>query len=173
MYVSNVPLSDQNPWPIYTLKIFSTRIYIIASPNLAQAAFRNSKEIDFDTVKLNASCKALAFDQHATDIICYEPKKGENSYILDLHQEMYAALAQGPSLLQTNARVLNCLTKSLNAVGTTQQPKNLFRWMRDFYTVGSAEALYGPQNPISENHNLIQPVWSVYHSTTPRLLTHL
>jgi hypothetical protein len=138
-----------------------------------QAAFRNSKEIDFETVKQTASCKALALDKHATDIICYEPKKGESSYMLELHQEMYAALAQGPSLLQTNTRVLNCLAKSLNSVGTNQQSKALFRWLRDFYTVGSAEALYGSQNPISEDRSLIQPVWSVRYSDFLQFLTNL
>ena len=74
---------------------------------------------------------------------------------------MYSALAKGPNLLETNARVLNYLTKSLNAIGIKPESRRLFRWLRDEYTVGSAETLYGLPNPVSENPKLIESVWYV------------
>jgi hypothetical protein len=77
----------------------------------------------------------------------------------DLHQEMYASLAQGPNLLETNARVLNYLAKSLNVIHTKSKRHYLFRWLRDEYTVGSAETLYGLPNPVSEDPSLIQSIW--------------
>jgi hypothetical protein len=134
-------------------------MYIISSPELTQAAFRNSKDIDFDSIVQAASCRVVGFDQHGTDIVCFVPEKGESSYMTELHHEMYGSLAKGPILLETNARVLNCLARYLNQVSIEPQPKSLFRWMRDFYTVSSAEALYGPDNPISKNPSLIQSTW--------------
>lgn len=77
----------------------------------------------------------------------------------DLHQEMHSSLAQGPNLLETNARVLNCLAKSLNVIGITAHKQPLFRWLRDEYTVASAETLYGAQNPVSEDPSLIRSIW--------------
>ncbi|CZR63469.1 related to cytochrome P450 oxidoreductase [Phialocephala subalpina] len=151
-------LSERYKGPIYTVKTFSSRIYIIQSPELAQAAFRQSKELDFNTIK-SWGCRALAFDKHGTDIVAHKPQKGEGSYSIDLHQEMYASLAQGPNLLETNARVLNYLAKSLNVVQTGPKRHQLFRWLRDEYTIGSAETLYGLPNPISEDLSLIQSVW--------------
>ncbi len=72
---------------------------------------------------------------------------------------MVAALARGPNLLETNAQVLNYLAKSLNSIGTNPEGRRLFRWLRDEYTIGSAETLYGSPNPVSENRNLVQSIW--------------
>jgi hypothetical protein len=155
---TKVVFSKRYSGPIFTVKIFSSRTYIVQSPELAQAAFRQSKEIDFNTFKV-WGCRAIGFDKHATDIVGFRAPKGERSYMTDLHQEMYPSLAQGPSLLETNARVLNYLSKSLNVIHTSPKKHRLFRWLRDEYTLASADALYGSQNPISEDPELIQPVW--------------
>lgn len=143
---------------MYTVKIFSSRIYIIQSPELVQAAFRQSKEIDFDTFKV-WGCRAIAYDEHGTDVVAFRPPKGEGSYMTDLHQEMYSSLAQGPHLLESNARVLNRLAKSLDSIGTSSKQYPLFRWLRDEFTVASAEMLYGLPNPVSEDPSLIQSIW--------------
>ena len=77
-----------------------------------------------------------------------------------LHHEMYASMSKGKrSLLEMNARMLNYLARSLNGIQTTASRKDLFLWLRDDYTIGSAEALYGPRNPISDSHKFIQAVW--------------
>lgn len=144
--------------PIYTIKIFSFRIYVVQSPELAQAAFRQSKEIDFERIKVWL-CRAVEWGEHGTNIVAFQPASGEGSYRTDLHQDMVAALARGPNLLETNARVLNYLAKSLNSIGTNPESRRLFRWLRDEYTIGSAETLYGSPNPVSENRNLIQSIW--------------
>lgn len=79
--------------------------------------------------------------------------------MMDLHHAMYGALAQGPALLETNKRVLNCVAGSLNEVGTQFEQKHLFNWLRTFYTTGSAEALYGKENPIRDNVGLVPMIW--------------
>jgi len=150
--------SQRYSGPIFTVKIFSSRIYIIQSPELAQAAFRQSKEIDFSTIKV-WGCRAIEYNEHATGIVAYDPPKGEGSYMTDLHQEMHSSLAQGPNLIKTNARLLNCLARSLNSIHTKPTRHQLFRWLRDEYTIGSAETLYGVPNPVSEDPSLIHSIW--------------
>lgn len=81
------------------------------------------------------------------------------NYMMDLHTEMYGALAQGPALLQTNKKVLNCLVRSLNEIGDVWEGKKMFEWLRGFYTTASAEALYGVENPVKWNEKFIQMVW--------------
>ncbi|PVH68262.1 cytochrome P450, partial [Cadophora sp. DSE1049] len=166
-------LHKTQPSPITTLLILKQRIYIISSPALAQLAFRLSKTIDFETIKQHASCKAIAFDQHGTDIIHSPlipdpqiPGRMAN-YMMDLHTEMYGALAQGRQLLETNRRVLGCLVRSLNAIGGEGgesgeggwEEKMMFEWLRGFYTMASAEALYGVENPVKWDNRFIQMVW--------------
>ncbi|KAK6582513.1 hypothetical protein PZA11_004921 [Diplocarpon coronariae] len=149
-------LHASQPHPITTLKILSQRIYIISSPALVQAAFRASKTVDFEIVKATASCKAVNFSPHTTGIVRAppDPERGNSNYMLDLHREMYGAL-MGEDLLETNAKLLNCLAAALNRVGGAWEGKKLFRWLRTFYSVASAEALYGARNPIQADEKLV------------------
>ncbi|KAI6714639.1 hypothetical protein JHW43_002812 [Diplocarpon mali] len=153
-------LHASQPHPITTLKILSQRIYIISSPALVQAAFRASKTVDFEIVKATASCKAVNFSPHTTGIVRAppDPERGNSNYMLDLHREMYGAL-MGEDLLETNAKLLNCLAAALNRVGGAWEGKKLFRWLRTFYSVASAEALYGARNPIQADEKLVPMIW--------------
>lgn len=121
--------------------------------------FRNSKAFDFDSVMSPAACRVMEYDKHGTDIVCAQPEKGESCYVQDLHQETFRALAKGSGLLGTNKRVLNHHIKNLNVVTTGPQHKSLFRWLRDVYTLASADGLYGAENPVARDHSLIQHIW--------------
>ncbi|XMA13971.1 hypothetical protein WAI453_006762 [Rhynchosporium graminicola] len=157
-------LHKTQPSPITTLLIGRQRIYIISSPNIVQLAFRASKTIDFETIKQHASCKAIGYGQHAYDIVKSplipdpEIQGRMANYMMDLHTEMYGALAQGPALLRTNRRILNGLVRSLNSVGDGVDVK-LFDWLKLFYTTASAEALYGVENPVKWDPSFVQLVW--------------
>ncbi|KAK0106240.1 hypothetical protein ONS96_003882 [Cadophora gregata f. sp. sojae] len=159
-------LHKTQPSPITTLLILTQRIYIISSPTLAQLAFRLSKTIDFETIKQNASVKALGFDQHGIDIVNapllpdpHVPGRMSN-YMTDLHTEMYGALAQGKQLLDTNRKVLGGLVEILNEIGGDGwKEMMLFGWLRDSYTTASAAALYGEENPVKWDKRFIQMGW--------------
>ncbi|PBP20032.1 prostacyclin synthase [Diplocarpon rosae] len=153
-------LHAHQPHPITTLKILSQRIYIISSPALVQAAFRASKTVDFEIIKATASCRAVNFSKQTTAIVQAppDPARGNSNYMLDLHREMYGAL-MGEDLLETNAKLLNCLAAALNRVGSGWEEKKLFRWLRTFYSVASAEALYGASNPIQADEKLVPMIW--------------
>lgn len=77
----------------------------------------------------------------------------------DIHQAMYSALAMGPSLLETNTRLLSSLARYLNAIDTANDPRQLFDWMKSAYTLSFAEAFYGPENPIAENPKFVKSIW--------------
>ncbi|CZT01715.1 uncharacterized protein RCO7_01934 [Rhynchosporium graminicola] len=162
--IINSIVSKTQPSPITTLLIGRQRIYIISSPNIVQLAFRASKTIDFETIKQHASCKAIGYGQHAYDIVKSplipdpEIQGRMANYMMDLHTEMYGALAQGPALLRTNRRILNGLVRSLNSVGDGVDVK-LFDWLKLFYTTASAEALYGVENPVKWDPSFVQLVW--------------
>ncbi|KAI9052642.1 hypothetical protein LZ554_003981 [Drepanopeziza brunnea f. sp. 'monogermtubi'] len=171
------PDRSTQPQPITTLKIFSQRIYVISSPALAQAAFRASRTVDFEVVKQMASCRAVDFDRRTAEIVQAAPgsglgeedpeggrgqgggsSKNSSCYMQELHHEMYGAL-MGPSLLETNARLLNCLAQTLNGLGTAWEDRKLFSWLRKFYVTASAEALYGKENPIAWDEKLEPLIW--------------
>ena len=66
---------------------------------------------------------------------------GENSYNQSLHHEMYSALAQGTTLVETNRRMTNHLAGYFNDIGTSFEPRDLYRWIRDAYTLGFVDLL--------------------------------
>lgn len=134
----------------------------MCSPELAQIAICNSTSLDFARLAIEASRRMLNLSKKAMDIIAYEPPiKGGSCYANDLHAAMYASLSQGPTLLNSNARVLNCAARYINDIDSDYTPVNLYEWVKDIFTVASAETLFGPKNPISDNPELITSVWYV------------
>lgn len=81
--------------------------------------------------------------------------EGEGTYLTALHQSMAAALTPGPALLDMNTRVLSSLTRYIDAIGPKQQPRGLYRWVKDVFTLSIAEAMYGAKNPISDDPKLV------------------
>lgn len=72
---------------------------------------------------------------------------------------MYQAMAPGASLLEMNSRVLSTMARYLDQIGADEQTKPLYRWTRDVLTIATADALYGPKNPVSDNNKLIDCLW--------------
>lgn len=107
----------------------------------------------FSRKALGGSKKTMAIMEHVPT------EKGESAYLIDLHTAMYGALALGPSLLETNKRVLDSLVGYLNQIQPQGQDQGLYSWLKVLYTMSSAEALYGPGNPFSLDPSLVDNVW--------------
>ena len=144
-------------WPIFTLEILSARIYVVSSPELAQSLLCNTKSVSFYPFHIAFTNRALGARQEIKDIVAYNG--ADNRYMQAIHQEMYSALAMGPSLLETNRRLINSLARYLNAIGTSDESRELFDWMKIAYTLSLAESFYGPQNPIVENPAFVKNIW--------------
>jgi hypothetical protein len=74
----------------------------------------------------------------------------------------------GAALFQMSSRALNAFAMFLKDIGTTEQPINLHNWVRDCFTLSSAEALYGAENPIAEDLSLIQSLEYVLPLSIPK-----
>ncbi|KAE9364047.1 cytochrome P450 [Stipitochalara longipes BDJ] len=135
----------QNTHPIFTLKIFNSRIYVIRSPAHVALVFRETKTLSFDVFTTMFIKHALDGPQHVIDVF-------ENTtYLPELHVQMYGALAPGPDLTDSNLRVLNVLSRYL-----VPQTTNLYALLREAYTIAMGESFYGPNNPVPE---LVDEIW--------------
>jgi hypothetical protein len=81
-----------------------------------------------------------------------------------IHQGMHSSLAYGPSLTETNRRILTSMANYVNDISTTEKACELFQWMKHVYTIGLAEGLYGLDNPITNNPSYVQHIWYFYPS---------
>jgi cytochrome P450 len=156
-YLEN--LSINSNLPIITMKIFSSRVYIISSPDLVQSALRNSKSLAFEPFIIETVGRVFDIEERGMAILRYSDPNGDNDYMSDIHKSMSASLTPGPALLEMNARALETLAGILNNIGVEEQEKGLYRWIRDSFTEASAEALYGPENPVIWDKSLIQSLW--------------
>jgi hypothetical protein len=131
---------------------------VVTSPELVQSAFKISKTLSFDPIFINASKRVFNIDTEKMKILTRRPtnKKDEYPIAKDVQQAMHNSMAAGTSLLQMNARALNSFAVYLNEIDTTEKLESFYDWIRHCFTVASAEALYGPENPVSENNDLIQ-----------------
>lgn len=77
----------------------------------------------------------------------------------DMHRDTHAALALGPAIFESNARMLNGIAQHLNNIEVSGRSISLFDWIRNAYTVVTAETFYGKVNPVSENSNLVKLLW--------------
>ncbi|KAL3418911.1 prostacyclin synthase [Phlyctema vagabunda] len=163
-------LSAQNPsLPIFTIKIFGSRIYIINDAALCQLGMRNGRTLSFEPFIIETSCRMFALDERVKKILSAAAPDGQDTYMKDIHRAMTEPLSQGPALWEMNARALECLGGFLNNVGAQEQKKPLYRWIRDTFTEASAEALYGPGNPVRSDKSLIQSLWD-FETDLPWLL---
>ncbi len=139
--------SGNNTHPVFTLKIFNTRIYVVRSPKYVALAMRESKALSFDPFTVEFLKNALDGPRSIIDVF------KNSTYLTELHTQMYSALSIGPDLNESNARVLNALSKYL-----VPQETNLYTFLRQAYTIASGETLYGPDNPVP---GLVDEIWYV------------
>lgn len=142
--------SRNTPNPVFTLKIFNTRIYVVRSPEFVALTLRESKSLTFEPFTIEFLRNAL---NGSPDLV----KTFETTtYLNELHTQMYSALSIGPDLTISNARILNTLSRYL-----IPQETNLYDFLRQSYTIASGETLYGPDNPVP---GLIDEIWYIYSS---------
>jgi hypothetical protein len=142
------------------MRVFGSRIYVICAPELVHSAFRIPKVLSFEPFVIESSRRAFNITEEGMKIIEAPPKvEGGENYLSAIHKSMFEAMAPGASLLEMNSRVLATMAQYLDQIGNDEQPMNLYQWVRDVLTIATADALYGPKNPVSDNKKLVDYLW--------------
>jgi cytochrome P450 len=69
-----------------------------------------------------------------------------------------------------NTRALRSVTLIFNAVSTTGEIRNFYAWVTNFLTEAMATALYGEDNPLTNNTEMQQHFWAFEAGTTDLLV---
>ncbi|CZT49275.1 related to cytochrome P450 8B1 [Rhynchosporium secalis] len=172
-------------YPAFTLRIFSSRIYVICDPSLVQAAYRNTKTFDFGSFIVESSQRAFNIGEQGMKIMRgetspdFDPSgpylNGNNgdSFLNEHHRIMVESLAPGLGLSELNRGVLERVAASLNAVNREGETGGLYRWVRDVLTLATADVLYGPQSPVNNDHSLVDNLWDFEDKMTLLMLNFL
>lgn len=156
----NLNSSKRSPWPIFTLNIFSKKIYVITSPELVQSVFRNAKTVSFDPIAELAFTTVFQMGKDEMRILSSKVPGIDEDEKFPVNRATvkiaHATLQPGPALYETNAAALNRFSMFLDEMKDDGPAVDLYEWLTKKFTIATAEALYGPVNPISEDESLIQ-----------------
>jgi hypothetical protein len=146
--------------PIYTIRIFGSRIYVICSPELIQKTFANPKAFTFDTFVSDALKRILNISEADMKVFFQDPGVGGGpSYSNEIHDLMHATLTPSPALSHMNSNFQCRLTGFFNEIGTEGKTVKLHRWTRDVVTHAACAAIFGFDNPYEDDPTLVESLW--------------
>lgn len=133
--------------------------YIVTSPELVSAVNRNSKTLALNPFIAQIGKRMTGHDE-ATSQIVQHNLNGENGigYVIDVHDRLVSALAPGPNLEKMVQPMLQAISMMVPRSSTPIDIK-LFAWTRRMMTLCSVTAIYGLENPFTENPNYCDLFW--------------
>lgn len=162
--------------PIYTLRIFTTRIYVVNSPELVLAVQRNVKNISFTPFVVAMLPRLFDVSRQDIDVASrnHDEEDGHWGYMSDVHSSTYFVLGPGVEL-DTMVRpllenMMNHFDELSGSPGGEAVMIDLFAWVRRTITAASTSAVYGPENPFTCEQGLETAFWDLEQQFTVLLL---
>ncbi|EMC93770.1 hypothetical protein BAUCODRAFT_210021 [Baudoinia panamericana UAMH 10762] len=147
---------------IFAIPVFSSRIYVLATPAWAQAMHKNFKTLSFNTLIVQAMKMVFDMDEASMNTISRNPNGEDGTregILLEMHDLMFTSFVQ--SIDEMNANFLKCWAPHINPLATHGKTEtiSLWYWLRHHFSIASTDSLYGPQNPLALNPGLEDDVW--------------
>jgi surface polysaccharide O-acyltransferase-like enzyme len=150
------------------MPILNSKVYIVTSPVLAQAALRH-KDLNFTTFVTGIGLRPFGLSQETIDKIRKDSlDRKVVSYMTELHKLIYERLGPGLSLDEMNARMLSRVAVSLHSISDALEAEELWPWLQKTFTLATTYSLYGKHDPFSADPRLFRALWYV----NPILPTH-
>jgi hypothetical protein len=143
--------------PVFTMPLGTTKMYIVNSPQLQQAVYRN-KGASAELLMVAFAEKMVGFGPNLAHLMRHPPTDGSIRWLHDQHRQ-YDVLAPGSALYDMNVRVLESLCADVNSIGTSFEIKQLYLWLRDTFTDATTKALFGLDNPLIHDPTLCNDLW--------------
>lgn len=157
--------SARAPLPIYTLNIFSSKIYVVTLPELITAVQRNTKSMSFTPLVAAVSERLLQVDKKDMVIVKdnMNRERGNFGYMRDLHNTHHKLLSPGASLNRMRDEALREISHFLNETDRDSSGVvvDLYAWNRHVFTQSSASAVWGQMNPFKVQPELEDAFWYV------------
>lgn len=136
-------------FPIFTVKLGLTRIYVVNSSKIVRAVQRNAVTIWSEPVLTEAARRMSGIDSDGVRLLQATGNK-DHSVQKDIVHAMGPALL-GAALDKMNLTMANNLLKVMNQLmGCDGEHLDLYLWCRKVVTVASSKAVWGPLNPFDD-----------------------
>lgn len=155
---------DQVKQSVYTTWIVSQKFYIITSPELISRVNRKQQVISSNGPFIETVYgKILSLDKSSLEILSSASKHGK-SLVKDSHDMYHTVLKPGHSVMRK--MLFDTLSKfpghfhTSMARSGSESPVELMSLLRSSVSMVMADALYGPTNPFSADHSLLDDFWN-------------
>jgi cytochrome P450 len=138
--------------PGHTLPIMGGKMYVLNTPGLVEAVFKN-RSLSFDPHVQMFIEKTTSVDRAGLDI--WENPEFYHQWL----KILYGSLT-GQTLLDMNVRAVDNIAKSLNAF-KRDEPEivdNFFDWTRKLILAAASDAIWGNKSPLRDAEN-VQHYW--------------
>ena len=173
---TNIDHSDRYSYPIFTLPVLSSRIYLVTSPVIAAHIQRASKSLSFNPIIVEMTRRMVGFSADTQKIVTQNMDKEEGKWGLmsETHEMTYSVLAStSPGFQDMIAKQVGKMNMLLNTeVRNGVMEVELFAWVRQKIAVATGYAFYGPENPLEMYPELKQAYWDFENGLVP-LLVHI
>ncbi|KAK1447321.1 hypothetical protein CMEL01_09160 [Colletotrichum melonis] len=149
--------SSQGKLSTATLSIFGQKIYLIASPSLAQAALRN-RLLSFDPFVVQASDGLVRLSAKAKELFV-------DGTLLHAFSTTVSSATSPEPMRRMTVTALAAFTDDLNALaagpGHQQEIQHLYHFLRNRIAMAATDSLYGIKtNPFRHDPRLVDDIWT-------------
>lgn len=157
-------LDKRHHQSLFTLAIGKGRMYVVTSPEWAQAIHKAHKSLQFNTLVAQAMKDLFCMDKESMDIINHNlnGEDGTRSGIMiEVHDMLGSVLLPGPCLDELNTSILDNFLPDINKLATDgPQEIQLWAYLRQNFSVASTTAIWGPKNPFAVYRDLESTFWT-------------
>lgn len=160
-------------FPIFTLTVPFSRLYVVTSPSLAAAIQRKpTSQLSFNALLPDIVQRVMGLDGDTKAIVerRLDSERGDQGgFLPDLHGMLVSRLGPGAMMDALTLRAITDLTKGLDAYAVSlrshSQAEDLLAWVRHLVTHGTARVLYGSRDPIALHpaRRLEEAFWDFDH----------
>lgn len=148
--------------PIYTLRVFSGRIYIVNDSRLASAIQRRSDVFSFDPFVLLTTERLAGTTKEGMKLVRQDITGGhhERGVVNDYQERTHKFLSSSSSLESMSYEMFRNITVVLQELGHNDgSVVNLSSWVKQAISITSTNTMYGPMNPFATNSKMYSAFW--------------
>lgn len=144
-------IRDKLSLPIYTLRLPGSRLYIINDTALIPILQRQVRTLSNAPILVRVFSHFMGISGKALEIMSRDPIES-HGFVHQITVETSKGLTPGPNLDDLNAKAVQILDKSLEALCAkkTSTTVELFAWASQEIMLATTNAVYGPKNPFKD-----------------------
>ena len=158
-------------YPIFTMPMPGSRIYIIIDPALAATA-QKTKSLSFNPIIPQVTQRVLGLNENDTQVLRKNIGREESpdGFYPEVRDLIYGTMTPGDRLDDLTAQATDMFRKhieeyahDLRGRAASSSTEDLLLWTQHIVTMATADFLYGPQNPVALDPSLESSFWDFDH----------